>query len=152
MKDYNRLLKECYNKKCKSEVKLLSKIQKNRNNKIEKLIDNYYNKKISKKEFITETKKIENYYYNQKKTIKLLQCQLDKCFEYAKNIIHQLSHKIKYDKKDIYLVDEYIKILKQHSYYNSTLIKPPENINTENYNNTINILNKLDKLLKNNKK
>lgn len=72
MKDYNRLLKECYNKKCKSEVKLLSKIEKNRNNNIEKLIDNYYNKKISKKEFITESKKIENYYYNQKKTIKLL--------------------------------------------------------------------------------
>jgi hypothetical protein len=45
MTDYNCLLKECYNKKCKSEVKLLSKIEKNRNNKIEKLIDNYYNKK-----------------------------------------------------------------------------------------------------------
>lgn len=67
MTDYNRLLKECYNKKCKSEVKLLSKIEKNRNNKIEKLIDNYYNKKISKQEFITESEKIENYYYNQKK-------------------------------------------------------------------------------------
>jgi hypothetical protein len=72
MKDYNRLLKECYNKKCKSEVKLLSKIEKNRNNKIEKLIDNYYNKKISKKEFITESKKIENYYYNQKKNNKII--------------------------------------------------------------------------------
>lgn len=45
-----------------------------------------------------------------------------------------------------------LKILKQHSYYNSTLITPPENINTENYNNTINILNKLDELLKYNKK
>jgi hypothetical protein len=72
MTDYNRLLKECYNKKCKSEVKLLSKIEKNRNNKIEKLIDNYYNKKISKKEFITESKKIENYYYNQKKNNKII--------------------------------------------------------------------------------
>jgi hypothetical protein len=150
MKDYNRILKECYNKKCKNEVMLLSKIQKKRNDRIEELFDIYYNKKISKKEFIEETKKIENYYYNQKKTIKLLQCQLDKCFEYAKNIIHQLSDKIKYDKKDIYKVDEYIKILKLHSYYNSTLIN--ENINTESYNNTVNILNKLDELLENNKK
>jgi len=67
MKDYHRLLDECYNKKCKNEVKLLSKIQKNRNDRIEELFDIYYNKKISKKEFIEETKKIENYYYNQKK-------------------------------------------------------------------------------------
>jgi hypothetical protein len=115
---------------------------------MEELFDIYYNKKISKKEFIAKTKKIEDYYYNQKKTIKLLQCQLDKCFECAKNIIHQLSNKIKYDKKDMYLVDEYIKILKAHSYYNSTLITPRENINTENYNNNVNMLNKLDELLK----
>lgn len=148
MKDYYRILDNCYKIKCKKKVMLLSKIKKIRDDKIEEIFHNYYNKKISKKEFIAETEKIENYYYNQIETINLLQCQLDKCFEYAKNIIHQLSHKIKYDKKDIYLVDEYIKILKEHSYYNSTLITPPENINTENYNNTINILNKLDKLLK----
>jgi hypothetical protein len=57
MKDYNRILKECYNKKCKNEVMLLSKIQKKRNDRIEELLNIYYNKKISKKEFITETKK-----------------------------------------------------------------------------------------------
>ena len=107
-------------------------------------------KKYQKKNSLQKVKKQKIIIIIKKKTIKLLQCQLDKCFEYAKNIIHQLSHKIKYDKKDIYNVDEYIKILKLHSHYNSTLIN--EDINTESYNNTINILNKLDELLKKNKK
>lgn len=150
MKDYYRILDNCYKIKCKKKVMLLSKIKKIRDDKIEEIFHNYYNKKISKKEFIAETEKIENYYYNQIETINLLQCQLDKCFEYAKHIIHQLSKKIKYDKKDIYNVDEYIEILKLHSHYNSTLIN--EDINTESYNNTIDILNKIDELLKNNKK
>jgi hypothetical protein len=57
------------------------------------------------------------------KTINLLQCELNKCYEYVKNIIHQLSDKMKYTKKDIYNIKEYINILKNHSYYNSTLIE-----------------------------
>jgi hypothetical protein len=76
MTDYNRILKECYNKKCKNEVMLLSKIQKKRNDRIEELLNIYYNKKISKKEFIEETKKIENYYYNQKKNNKIIKMSI----------------------------------------------------------------------------
>ena len=58
MKDYNRILKECYNKKCKNEVKLLSKIDEERLNMIGELFNNYNNKIITKKEFIAKTKKI----------------------------------------------------------------------------------------------
>jgi hypothetical protein len=48
--------------------------------------------------------------------INQLKYELDKCYEGVKYIIHQLSDKINYTKKDIY------NILKTHSYYNSTLI------------------------------
>jgi hypothetical protein len=72
MKDYNRILKECYNKKCKNEVKLLSKIDEERLNMIGELFNNYNNKIITKKEFIAKTKKLENDYYKKKEAINLL--------------------------------------------------------------------------------
>ncbi len=146
MKDYNRILKECYNKKCKNEVKLLSKIDEERLNMIGELFNNYNNKIITKKEFIAKTKKLENDYYKKKEAINLLKCQLDNCYDYAKIIIHQLSNKIKYTKKDVYDVDEYIKILKLHSYYNSTLLN--EHVEPERYNKIENNLNKIISIMK----
>jgi hypothetical protein len=57
MKDYNRILKECYNKKCKNEVKLLSKIDEERLNMIGELFNNYNNKIENNLNKIIEIKK-----------------------------------------------------------------------------------------------
>lgn len=123
MKDYYQLLNKCHLKKCKEEKQIMEKITNKRLNDISKLINDLREKKITKAQFILKNKKIDNNYYKSMKTINLLQCELDKCYEYVKNIIHQLSDKMKYTKKDIYNIKEYINILKNHSYYNSTLIE-----------------------------
>ena len=123
MKDYYQLLNKCRVKKCKEEKEIIEKITNKRINDISKLSDDLRDKKITKSQFILKNKKIDNNYYKSIKTINLLQCELDKCYEYVKHILDQLSDKIKYTKKDIYNIKEYINILKNHSYYNSTLIE-----------------------------
>jgi hypothetical protein len=110
-------------KKCKEENEIIEKIRNKRLNDISTLFDELRNKKITKTQFILKYKKIDDNYYKSIKTIDLLKCELDKCYEYVKYIIHELSNKINYTKKDIYNIKEYINILKKHSYYNSTLVE-----------------------------
>lgn len=123
MKDYYRLLEKCYIKKCKEENIMVDKIRNEWMSNISKLINELQNKKITKKQFIAKNKKLDDNYYKSNENIKLLKCELDKCYENVKFVLHELSHKIKYTKKDIYTLKEYIKILRDHSYYNSTLIE-----------------------------
>jgi len=121
-KDYYLLLEKCRIKKCKEEKAMIEKLKKYWINDVSNIIDDLRNKKITKTQFIAKNKKIDDKYYKSIENIKLLQCELDKCYEGVKYIIHQLSDKINYTKKDIYNIKEYINILKTHSYYNSTLI------------------------------
>jgi hypothetical protein len=85
----------------------MEKITDKRLNDISKLSNELRDKKITKSQFILKHKKIDNNYYKSVKTINLLQCELNKCYEYVKHILDQLSDKIKYTKK-IFIISKNI--------------------------------------------
>jgi hypothetical protein len=66
-------------------------------------------KKLLKHNLLLKTKKLDNKYYKSIENIKLLKCELDKCHEGVKYIIHQLSDKINYTKK-IFIISKNILI------------------------------------------
>lgn len=100
-------LKSCYTAKCKKEVEDRRQLRDEWNNKSDQIYNDYINKKITKQEFIKKLNKLDEDYYNSVKNINLYNCEIDKCYKYAKKQLDYMAAKVNYPIKKTYTSNDY---------------------------------------------
>ena len=105
-------LTKCYTEKCKNEVEARKKLRTIWFNNSNKFFEDYKNKVITRKEFITKINKLDSTYFNSVESIAIHNCEIKECYDLLKIKLDHMAAKINYKKKkEKYTIDDYKKII-----------------------------------------
>jgi hypothetical protein len=117
-------LTKCYTEKCKNEAETRKKLRTIWFNNSNKIFEDYKNKVITRKEFITKINKLDSAYFNSVESIAIHNCEIKECYDLLKIKLDHMAAKINYKKKkEKYTIYDYKKIIINTNKKNNAEIK-----------------------------